>query len=73
MLDLEKLNELIKSGRWTSRSLALAAGIGQASVWRTMQGKTSPSLDTLSKICGVLEVPVSELIVESRPAVKKAA
>ena len=73
MLDLQKLNELIKSGRWTSRSLALAAGVGQASVWRTMQGKTSPSLETLAKICGVLKVPVSELIVEGGPEIKRAA
>ena len=73
MLDLQKLNELIKSGRWTSRSLALAAGVGQASVWRTMQGKTSPSLETLAKICGVLKVPVSELIVEGGQQIKRAA
>ena len=73
MLNVEKLNELMKTGRWSSRSLALAAGVGQASVWRTIRGETSPSLSTLSKICAVLKVPVRELLIEDEPRIKKAA
>jgi transcriptional regulator with XRE-family HTH domain len=73
MLDLKKLDELMKAGRWSSRSLALAAGVAQASVWRTVRGQTSPSLDTLAKICSVLEVPVRDLIVERETEAKRAA
>jgi transcriptional regulator with XRE-family HTH domain len=63
-LDREKLTRLIEEGDWTPRRLALATGLAHASIWRTLQGRTTPNLDTLAKICAVLRVRVSEVLVE---------
>ena len=73
MLNVKKLNKLMKTHRWNSRSLALAAGLPQATVWRTVRGETSPSLSTLSKMCRVLKVRVSDLIIEDPVDYKQAA
>jgi transcriptional regulator with XRE-family HTH domain len=73
MLNVKKLNELMKANRWNSRSLALAAGLPQATVWRTMRGDTSPSLSTLAKICGVLKVRVADLLIEDETEFQHAA
>jgi DNA-binding Xre family transcriptional regulator len=64
-IDLEKLNRLIKDGRWNPRSLARETGLAHASIWRTLRGQTSPNVDTLAKICAVLEVRVSDVLVEN--------
>ncbi|MEO7672981.1 MAG: helix-turn-helix transcriptional regulator [Pyrinomonadaceae bacterium] len=64
MLDTKKLNELMVANRWNSSSLAVAAGLPQATVWRTSRGATTPSLETLAKICAVLKIRIADLIVE---------
>ena len=73
MLNTKKLNELMKAAGFNARSLALAAGLPQATVWRTVRGDTSPSLETLKKICVPLRVRPSELLIETDSDYKRAA
>jgi transcriptional regulator with XRE-family HTH domain len=73
ILNLEKVRQLMKADRWNSRSLALAAGLPQATVWRTVRGNTAPSLETLSKIARVLKVRIADLLIETVTEERKAA
>jgi transcriptional regulator with XRE-family HTH domain len=73
MVNVKKLNELMQSNRWNSRNLARAAGLPQATVWRTVCGETCPTLSTLRKISSVLKVPISDLLIEDEVEIKPAA
>jgi transcriptional regulator with XRE-family HTH domain len=73
MVNVNKLKELMESNRWNSRSPARAAGLPQATVWRTVCGETCPTLSTLRKISSVLKVPVSDLLIEGEAEIKPAA
>jgi transcriptional regulator with XRE-family HTH domain len=73
ILNLQKLDQLMKADRWNSRSLALAARLPQATVWRTISGNTSPNLETLSKLARVLKVKMGDLLIEDSADQEEAA
>ena len=62
MLNTKKLQDLMDAGDWNSRSLAAAAELPHTTVWRTVRGTTSPTLETLTKLCVPLNVRPGELL-----------
>ena len=61
-LDLGKLKERMESKGFNHSSLSRAAGLPRLTVWRTVKGITSPTLNTLSRICEVLNLKVGDLL-----------
>lgn len=62
-LNLEKLEEIMKAGRWNTFNLSVAAGIPQGTIWRTVKGRTMPNTGTIAKICQTLEITVDEILI----------
>lgn len=64
-----KIKEIVKESNDIRSISALAekAGLTQANLSNIVNGKASPSLDTLVKIATALNVPVSALFDEVRP------
>lgn len=64
-----KIKELVKENIYIRSISALAekAGLTQANLSNIVNGKASPSLDTLVKIAAALNVPVSALFDEVQP------
>jgi len=50
--------------------LAQQAGLSQQSIAFIEDGRRKPTLDTLIRLAGVFEVPVSELIAEAETSLK---
>ncbi|MFR0679050.1 helix-turn-helix domain-containing protein [Dysgonomonas mossii] len=64
-----KIKEIVKESNDIRSISALAekAGLTQANLSNIVNGKASPSLDTLIKIATALNVPVSALFDEVQP------
>lgn len=57
----QNIERICKEKRLTVASLARQAGIPKTTVHSWIQG-ASPNLEQLKKVCGVLEVPIHELV-----------
>lgn len=65
---LNRIKEaLAEKQNWTQEGLARAAEVSFASVNMYVNGKREPSLETLVKIAGALDVSPRELIIEHAP------
>ena len=61
-----RLKEIMNERNVTSAWLAEQVGISKVAVSNIVTGKSSPSLDNLIKIAGVLNISITELIGEEK-------
>ena len=59
-----RIKEIMNERNVTSAWLAEQVGISKVAVSNIVTGKSSPSLDNLIKIAGVLNISITELIGE---------
>lgn len=60
-MELLRIKEVLKEKRVTVVSLAETIGVAQPSMSNIVNGRTTPSLDTLRKIAKALDVAIQEL------------
>ncbi|MGV8095998.1 MAG: helix-turn-helix domain-containing protein [Mangrovibacterium sp.] len=58
-----RLREILKKRGQSISAFADQVGIAQANMSNIVNGKTSPSLDTLERIADTLELPIADLFV----------
>lgn len=63
----EKLAEAIRQGGMTQTELAQKIGVRQQQISSYIKGHTLPSLDTLSRLCTVLDLDANEILCVERP------
>ncbi|MDD7214267.1 MAG: helix-turn-helix transcriptional regulator [Clostridia bacterium] len=51
-----RLREIIKDSQYTQRDIAKAIGVSAQTVSKYMKKNVFPALDTLAKLCNLLEV-----------------
>ena len=51
-----RLREIIKDSQYTQRDIAKAIGVSEQTVSKYMKKNVFPALDTLAKLCNLLEV-----------------
>jgi transcriptional regulator with XRE-family HTH domain len=56
-----RIRELLRNNRESISAFANRVGITQANMSNIVNGKSSPTLDTLKKIADALGVPISDL------------
>ncbi|WP_303328152.1 helix-turn-helix domain-containing protein [Butyricimonas paravirosa] len=56
-----RLKEILKDRGESITAFALKVGITQANMSNIVNGKSSPTLDTLERIASALNVPITEL------------
>ena len=61
-----RIKEFMSERNVTSAWLAEQVGISKVAVSNIVTGKSSPSLDNLIKIAGVLNISITELIGEEK-------
>ena len=61
-----RIKEIMNERNVTSAGLAEQVGISKVAVSNIVTGKSSPSLDNLIKIAGVLNISITELIGEEK-------
>lgn len=61
-----RIKEVLKEKKITVVSLANSVGMAQPSMSNIVNGKSTPSLETLEKIALALEVPVTELFEQPK-------
>ena len=61
-----RIKEIMNERNVTSAWLAEQVGISKVAVSNIVTGKSSPSLDYLIKIAGVLNISITELIGEEK-------
>ena len=61
-----RIKEIMNERNVTSAWLAEQVGISKVAVSNIVTGKSSPSLDNLIKIAGVLNISITELIGEEK-------
>lgn len=59
-----KIKEVLKENKTTVVALAEAVGITQPNMSNIVNGKSTPSLETLEKIANALNVPITSLFKE---------
>lgn len=62
----KKLAEAIEQSGMTQTELANKIGVRQQQVSSYIKGKNLPALDTLSKICSVLDLDANEILCVER-------
>jgi transcriptional regulator with XRE-family HTH domain len=60
-----RLRTLMRKKRWSANQLADFAGVSRGYLSEVLVGKKSPTLRTLSKLAGALEVAVRALLPDS--------
>lgn len=63
-LTIARIRTAARKKRWSANRLADFAGLGRGYLSEVLAGKKSPTLRTLGKLAGALEVPVSSLLPE---------
>jgi DNA-binding phage protein len=53
----------MKENRWNTFSLSLAAKVPQPTIYRTLKGRTIPTIDTLQRICNVLGLRIDDVLI----------
>ncbi|MEY8609032.1 helix-turn-helix transcriptional regulator [uncultured Parabacteroides sp.] len=61
-----RIKEVLKEKKITVVSLANSVGMAQPSMSNIVNGKSTPSLETLDKIADVIGVPVTELFEQPK-------
>lgn len=62
-IDIQKLRKEQFEKGWTDEKLAAEAGVGPATIWRTMNLIHRPNLSTLKKICFALGLPIASVFI----------
>ena len=62
-----KLSEAIRQSGMTQMALAQKIGVRQQQISCYIKGITLPSLDTLSRLCTVLDLDANEILCVERP------
>lgn len=60
----ERLKNICKQRNITNYALAKATNLSNSSISNLMNGKTTPYVDTLLRICSALDISITELIGE---------
>lgn len=60
----ERLKNICKQRNITNYALAKATNLSNSSISNLMNGKTTPYVDTLLRICSALDISITELIRE---------
>ena len=60
----ERLKDICKQRNITNYALAKATNLSNSSISNLMNGKTTPYVDTLLRICSALDITIVELIGE---------
>ena len=60
----ERLKNIFKQRNITNYALAKATKLSNSSVSNLMNGKTTPYVDTLLRICSALDISIAELLGE---------
>ena len=61
------LIEALKQPMITQRELAEKIGVSQSMISHYASGRKMPSLDTLSRLCSVLDLDANEILCVKRP------
>lgn len=59
-----RLKEILKEKKMTQKRLSSILGISEQSTSSWAQNKSEPSLKTTLKICEVLKIKLSDLVIE---------
>lgn len=62
----KRLAEAIRQSGMTQQQIATAVGIRQQQISSYLQGKTLPALDTLSRLCTVLDLDANDILCVER-------
>ncbi len=62
-----KLSEAIRQSGMTQTALAQKIGVRQQQISCYIKGITLPSLDTLSRLCTILDLDANEILCVERP------
>jgi transcriptional regulator with XRE-family HTH domain len=60
-----RLKDILRQRKQSISSFAASAGITQANMSNIVNGKNSPSLDTLQKIAEALDIPIYDLFISN--------
>ncbi len=63
----KKLAEAIRQSGFTQKEIADKIGVRQQQISSYLNGKTLPALDTLSRLCTVLDLDSNEILCVERP------
>lgn len=63
----KKLAEAIQQSGVTQTEIAQKVGVRQQQISSYIKGKTLPALDTLSRLCTVLDLDANEILCVERP------
>ena len=61
------LAEALKQRTITQEELAKRIGVNQSMISHYITGRSMPALDTLSRICSVLDLDANEILCVERP------
>jgi len=61
-----RIKEVLKEKKITVVSLAASVGIAQPSMSNIVNGKATPSLETLERIATVLSIPLTDLFEQPK-------
>ena len=62
-----ELSEALKQRTITQEELAKQIGVNQSMISHYVTGRCMPALDTLSRICTVLDLDANEILCVERP------
>ena len=62
----QKLAESVKQSGLTQAEIAKKIGVRQQQISAYIHGRTLPALDTLSKLCSVLDLDANEILCVER-------
>lgn len=63
----EKLAEAIRQSGMKQADIAKAIGITQSMISNYIYGRKMPALDTLSRLCTILDLDANEILCVERP------
>ena len=74
-IDYGKIKKIMTEGRWTTFSLSAAANVPQPTVWKVVNGRQSPSVESFARLCKALGIQIDDVIIDdaSRVAGPKQA
>jgi transcriptional regulator with XRE-family HTH domain len=61
------LTEALQQHQFTQAELADKIGVSQSSISHYINGRKLPALDTLSRLCTVLDLDANEILCVERP------
>jgi len=67
ILNVEKIDQLLRAKGWTRADLARQAGMTGSGLFHVLSDQGNPRLNTLAKMACALGVRVSDLLKEAAP------